>query len=212
MDLNTVLAAVKAAAALHSSTATVADIKDDSSLASAGVGQDQYAGFKEDLYRMLTKGQLEQIALEVFTSNLKIKDKSTMSEIASAACGLTSPLPVCADVIPVPDVDSCKDWMFSSFFCRVTRAVQKWADARAVPCDGITPDLTLGSLIPVFNDTERTRLFQLTEHERVFQPLTDGFRPPKAKKVTADTTVQEYAKVLWDANPTPCSIIVDFPS
>jgi hypothetical protein len=87
----------------------------------------------------------------------------------------------------------------------------KWADPAAVPAEGITPELTLGSLVAEFDDGQRLRLIQLTNREAAFQPFNVSAADPGSKKVTGDTTVQGYAKVLWDLYPTGCSIIVDFP-
>ena len=212
MELKQVLENVKAAAALHSTIATVGDINDDTSLEKVGIQQDQIGDFKTDLYRLLATGLEEPVAFKKFSSSLKIKGTSTVQEIAAIAQGLVVPLPKCSTMVPVPDVPTCQIWMTRSYFCRILRAVKKWADPAAVPPAGITPDLTLGSLVALFDDGQRLRLIQLTNREAAFQPFDVSAGDPGSKKLTGDTTVQGYAKLLWDLFPTGCSIIVDFPA
>lgn len=212
MELDQVRAAVKAAVALNSNIVGVGDVTDDATLQSVGIKKIQLAGFKNDLHRLLTTGLAEPVALKKFSASLKIKTDSSVSEIAERARELIISIPVCSTIRPIPPTEAaCQVWMTRGFFCRIRRAAQQWADPASIPDGGITPDLTLGSLVPNFDDGERLRLVQATNHEDVFQPFTVQAADLGSGKVNAGITVHGYAKLLWDNNPTGCSIIIDFP-
>ncbi|MFN7938352.1 MAG: hypothetical protein U0R19_33800 [Bryobacteraceae bacterium] len=212
MELDQVKAAVKAALALNSNIVGVGDVKEDTTLQSVGLKKTQLAGFKKDLHRLLTTALEEPVPLKKFSANLKVVVESSVREVAERARDLVVPLPVCSTIQPLPPtVADCHVWMTRSFFCRVRRAVQRWADPASIPAFGVTPDMTLGSLVPNFEDGERLRLVQATNQENVFQPFNVSAADPGSGKVDAGTTVHGYAKVLWDNNRTGCSIIVDFP-
>lgn len=211
MERDEIVSAVKAAAALHSTIAAIGDIEEGTSLESIGIGQSQLNDLKKDLHRLLTTAMEQPVAWTKFSSSLKIAQRSTVAEIADMASGLVVRLPNCSTIQPTPDVPTCQIWMTRSYFCRILRAVTQWADAAAIPPDGITPELKLGSLTPNFDAGERLRLLQITNQESVFQPFVVNAGDPGPEAVNADVTVHGYAKVLWDNNPTGCSVIVNFP-
>ena len=206
-----VLAAARAAAALHSTIAGISAASADSTFSQLGIAN--FDAYRADLHRLLTTAHEQPLPLAEFAGRLPLTSDTKISQVASAAAPLVQPVIVCDQLNPGddPDQTACQLWMFKSFFCRVKLAVKRWAKPEAVPSDGITPELQLGELVPHFDTLERKRLVRTVNEDKVFQPYPVTAGDPGAGLVDATTTVQGFAKVLWDHNRTPCSIMINFP-
>ncbi len=208
------LAAVKAAAALHSPIVGVSDASSKKTLAELGIPRQAWSAFAGDLHRLLTTANQQPPAREIFTERLQLRDDSTIQRIAEAASKLVARATECDELDPGQDPvqADCQVWLFRSYVCRVFRAIESWADPAAVPADGVSRGTTLGELVPDLDTGQRKRLILVTNQQRVFRPYNVTASDPGSGLVTSETTARQYAQILWDRTPTPCSRILDFPS
>jgi hypothetical protein len=203
------LLAVKGAMALNSPFVGIGDIEDDVSLESIGIAsKTKLTRFTSDLHRIVRSEHEFPVYYDTFAARLQITGASTAAEIADLMVPLIVVLPVCSTVDPVPDKDSCRLWMKDAFFCRIRLAVTQWANPKAIPPGGVTEDLTLESLVELFDDAALGNLVKATNNQNVFRPFNVTVK--HFPGVAGTTTVDGYAKILWEKNPTHCSELVKY--
>jgi hypothetical protein len=201
------LMSVKAAVALHTGTHRVEELRAAQTLGEAGVPEAAFPALMDDLYRILTANTASLPPGKFFQKALHPKSDVTLSEFARDVSNLVAP---CSDLNPGDDPTEadCRQWKIESFFCRVRIAVRNWANPDVLSPGDPQPTQTLGLLSPVtpFNTGACADLLAETARQQVFQPYQVTLANI-CHLLSATTTVEEFAAVLWNNHATGCSII-----